>query len=102
MLDESVEVVAVIGYVLAGVIAVLLDEGRDLGLLRAVDTLDQGDAELAVVDAPDLHAAVGIAGTGIVDALDQRPAFHLDVKPRPLLDGARFHGVGDVIDLLEM
>ena len=98
---ELLEVVGVVGDVLAGMIAVAIDELGDLRLLGAVDALDQSDAEVAVVDAPDLHAAVGVAGADIVDAVDQRAAFDLDVEPRPLLDGARGTGVGDVIDLLD-
>ncbi len=99
---ERVEVVAVVGDVLARVIAVMLDEARDLRLALAVDAFDERDAELAVVDAPDLHAAVGVVGPHVVDAIDQHAAFDLDVEPGPLLDRAARARVGDVVDFLEM
>ena len=100
--EELVEVVGVVGDVLARVVAVALDELGDLRLLGTVDALDQRDTEVAEVDAPDLHARVGIVRADVVDAVDQRPALDLDVEPRPLLDRAGLDGVGDVIDLLEM
>ncbi|MGZ4766020.1 MAG: hypothetical protein ACXV6M_10220 [Ilumatobacteraceae bacterium] len=78
-----------------------IDELGDLRLLGAIDALDQGDAEVAEVDAPDLHAALGVAGTHIVDAVDQDATFDFDVEPGPLLDRAGGAGVGDVIDLLD-
>src|SRR5688572_15019298 len=102
MLAEAVEVVTVVGDVLARVIAVALDEASHLRLLAPIDAFDERDAELAVVDAPDLHAAVGIVGAHVVDAIDQRAAFDLDVEPRPLLDRAFRAGVGDVIDFPEV
>src|SRR5690606_6547757 len=70
--------------------------------LRPVDALDQGDPELAVVDAPDLHARVRVVGPHVVDAIDERAALDLDVEPRPLLDLAVLDRVRDVVDLLEM
>ncbi len=100
--DETVEAVAIVGHVLAGMIAVLLDEIRHLALFGAIDALDQRDAELAVVDAPDLHAAARIVGPRVVDALDQRAALDFDVEPGPFLDAALLDGVSDVIDFLQM
>ena len=96
---ERIQVVAVVGDVLAGVVAVPVDEGRHLRLLRPIDAFDERDAEFAVVDAPDLHAAVGVAGPGIVDPLDQDAAFNLDMEPGPAFDRARFNCVSDVVDL---
>jgi hypothetical protein len=99
---ETIEIVAIERHVLARVIAVPLDEARDLRLLAPVDALDERDAEVAVVDAPDLHAAVGIVGPHVVDAIDQRAAFDLDVEPGPSLDRSALARVRDVIDLLEL
>src|SRR5690606_35811037 len=56
---ERFEIVARKRDVLTGVIAVPLDELRDLRLLAPVDAFHQRDAEVAEVDAPELHAAVG-------------------------------------------
>ena len=72
-----------------------------LRLLCPVDSFDERNAELAVVDAPDLHAAVEIVGPDVVDPVNERAAFDFDVEPRPLLDGAAFAGVGDVVDFLQ-
>ena len=102
VLDERIQVMAVVGDMLAGVVAVLLHERGHLGFLQAVDAFDQSDAEIAIVDAPDLHAAVRVVRTGIVDSIDQGAAFDLDVKPRPALDCAGLHGVGDVVDLSQV
>src|SRR5690606_20907730 len=99
MTSKGLEIVTIHRDVLAGVIAVPLDELRHLRLLASVDTLDQRDAEVAVVDAPDLHAAVRIVRANVIDTVDQGTALHLDMKPRPLLDHAGSAGVSDVIDL---
>ena len=98
MFAKALEIVAIEGDVLARMIAVALDEARHVRLLAAIDAFDERDAEVAVVDAPDFHAAVGILGAHVVDAIDQRPAFDLDVEPGPLLDRAVLARVGDVID----
>jgi hypothetical protein len=99
---ELLEVVGVVGDVLTRVVAVPVDELGDLRLLGAVDALDKGHAEVAVVDAPDLHAAVGVAGTNVVDAIDEVPPStsmwnhaHFSMVPAA-------HAYGDVIDLLDV
>src|SRR5436190_6050758 len=102
MLAEALEVVAIVGDVLARVIAVALDEASDLRLLVSIDAFDERNAEVAVIDAPDLHAAVGILWLHVVDAVDQRAAFDLDVEPGPLLDRALRARVRDVIDFPEV
>jgi hypothetical protein len=80
----------------------LLDETGDLGFLCAVDAFDQCDAEITVINAPDLHAAVRVTGTRVVDALDQGAAFHFDMEPCPLFNVALFNGIGNMIDLFEI
>src|SRR5689334_20584475 len=84
LLAEALEVVAVVRDVLARVIAVPLDEASHLRLFASIDAFDERDAEVAIVDAPDFHAAVGILGLHVVDAIDQRATFDLDVEPCPL------------------
>ena len=80
----------------------LLDKIRHLRFLGAVDAFDQRDTEVAVVDTPDLHAAVGVTRARIVYALDQGAALDLDMKPGPLFDAVFFYRVGNVINLLEI
>src|SRR5690606_37062298 len=99
---ESVEVATRERDVLARVIAVPLDESRHLRLAAAVDALDEGDAEFAVIDAPELHAAVRIVRTDVVDAGHERAALDLDVEPRPLLDRAFRACVRHVVDSVEL
>jgi hypothetical protein len=101
MLLESLEVVAIVGHVLARVVAVPLDEARDLRLRAPIDAFDERDAEVAVIDAPELHAARRISRAHVVDALDELAALDLDVEPRPLLDRAGGAGVRDVIDFTQ-
>ena len=101
-INEGIQVVAVIGHMLTGVVAVLLHEGCDLRLAGSVDSLDQGNAEIAVVDTPNLHATVRIARPRIVDALDQGAVFHFDVEPGPFLDHSFRAGIGNVVDLAQL
>src|SRR5690606_19909106 len=68
----------------------------------AVDALDEGDAEFAVIDAPELHAAVRVVRTDVVDAGHERAALDLDVEPRPLLDRAFRACVRHVVDSAEL
>ena len=101
-INEFIKVVAIVGHVLAGVIAMLLHKGRHLRLLGPVYAFYERYAEFAIVDAPDLHAAVGVPGTGIVNALDEGASLDLYVKPSPPFDVARCDGVGHMIDFLEV
>ena len=102
MIDKSFQIVGVVGDVLTGMIAMLFDEAGDLGFLGAINAFDQRNTEITVVDAPDLHAAVRIAGTRVIDALDQGSALYLDVEPGPFFDAASLNRIGNVINLLEM
>jgi hypothetical protein len=83
-------------------IAVFFGETAHLRFLGAIDTLYQCNTEVAEIDAPDLHAAVRISRTRVVNTFDQCAAFDFDVKPGPLFYVARFNGVRNVIDFLEM
>src|SRR5690606_17564227 len=97
MPTERFEVAARECDVLARMIAVPLDEPRHLRFPSPVDALDERDAEAAVVDAPELHAAVGVVRTHVVDPRDERSALDLDVKPGPLLDRPLRARVGHVV-----
>src|SRR5512138_1014495 len=95
---ETIEIVAIESDVLARMISMALHELRDLRLFRAIDTLDERDTELSVVDAPKLHAARRIVRANVVDARNQPAFFNLDMKPRPLLDRAGRARIGYVVD----
>src|SRR5690606_1502132 len=88
--------------VLTCVIAVTLDELRHLRLTPPIEAYDERVTEAAVVDAPELHAAVRIVGADVVDSSDQLSALDLDMKPRPLLDRALRACVGHMVHLREM
>src|SRR5262245_47911800 len=96
---EALQIMTVERDVLARMIAVPLDELRDLRLLAAVDSLDERDAEVPIIDAPQLHAAFRIVRAHVVDALDQPASLDLHVEPGPLFDRAASARVGNVIDL---
>jgi hypothetical protein len=90
--------VTIEGDMLTGVVTMALHELGDLRFLPPVDAFDERNAERAVVDAPDLHTAVRIVGPDVIDSIYQRPAFDIDVEPRPLLDSALRTSVGDMVD----
>src|SRR5690606_10447945 len=102
VIAECVEIAARERNVLARMIAVALDELRDLRLFAPVDAFDERDAEVAVVDAPQLHAAVLVVRAHVIDAGHERAAFDLDMKPGPLLDRALRARIGYVIYLRQM
>ena len=102
MLDERVEVVRVVGDVLARKIAMHINKLGDLRLHRPVDPLDERNTKLAEIDAPDLHRRIWIAWAHVVDPIDQRAALNLDMEPGPLFNLTFGTCVGDMVDLLQV
>jgi hypothetical protein len=96
---ERFEIAGVVGNVLAGVVTMFFHERRHLRGFGPVNAFNQRDPEIAVVDAPNFHAAIGISRANIVNAIDQGATLNFDVKPRPPLDRALFAGVGDMVNL---